>query len=204
MDGHKGTPSISLAHENSHCWLATFFDIVGDHLPDGTIHLPVAMTWHDVHAICEANHPPTTPLLTYSFIQLHLHAKSMAEAQAYHAHRAAHLNLAASEWLAYRRHSQLAKSCPSDYMSLIFDYSNPIPLPSHHPLPKSWMHFTHHYTMCLGGLIDHATGKHLFCHPQFAWPKDSNLIITTLFQHLNNHLSSYAPGSPQPHPLFAS
>ena len=44
IHGCQGTPSPSLAHENSHCWLATFFDIVGDHLPDGTIHLPVAMT----------------------------------------------------------------------------------------------------------------------------------------------------------------
>ncbi len=128
--GH-GTLSPSTAKDNSHCWLATFFDIIGDCLPDGTLHLPVAMTWHDVHAICEANHPPSTPLLTYSalvhhisthfphvhlphaprlgkctvcleFQQLWLRAKSATEAAAYHACRAEHLNLAAGEQMAYK------------------------------------------------------------------------------------------------------
>ena len=89
------------------------------------------MTWHDVHAICEANHPPQTPLRTYSalvhhisthfthvhlphaprlgkcttcleFQQLHLCAKSTMEAEEYHARWAAHLNLATSERLAYK------------------------------------------------------------------------------------------------------
>jgi hypothetical protein len=64
------------------------------------------------------------------------------------------------------------------------------------------MHFSHHYTVCIGGLIDHATGKHLFHHPQFAWPKDSNLIITTLFNHLSNRLGAYGPGTPQPDTLY--
>jgi hypothetical protein len=45
---------------------------VADKLPDGSLHLPVSMTWKDVHAICEANHTPTTPLLTYSALVFHI------------------------------------------------------------------------------------------------------------------------------------
>jgi hypothetical protein len=56
--------------------------------------------------------------------------------------------------------------------------------------------------MCLGGLIDHATGKHLFRHPQFSWPKDSNLIITTLFNHLCTRPAAYPPRTPHPDTLF--
>ncbi|ELR23725.1 uncharacterized protein ACA1_073720 [Acanthamoeba castellanii str. Neff] len=32
-------------------------------------------------------------------------------------------------------------------MSLIIDYSNPLPLPTHTPVPKAWMHFGNQFTM---------------------------------------------------------
>ena len=52
-----------------------------------------------------------------------------------------HLKLSAAERTAYKIRCQQARSRPSTYMSLIIDYSNPISLPSHMPVPKSWMHY---------------------------------------------------------------
>ena len=95
-----------------------------------------------------------------------------------------HLKLSAAERTAYKICCQQARSRPSTYMSLIIDYSNPISLPSHMPVPKSWMHYGNRFTYSFGGLIDHYQGKHLFLHPQSFWPKDSNLTITNLFSHI--------------------
>jgi hypothetical protein len=36
---------------NTHLWLATFFDVICDCLPGGTIHLPISLTWHEVYYI---------------------------------------------------------------------------------------------------------------------------------------------------------
>jgi hypothetical protein len=50
------------------------------------------------------------------------------------------------------------------------------------------MHYGNRFTMVLGGLIDHSHGKHLFLHPQPFWPKDANLVISTLFHHICSHI----------------
>ncbi len=55
-------------------------------------------------------------------------------------------------------------------------------------LPKAWMHYGNRLTMVLGGLIDHSHGKHLYLHPQPFWPKDANLVISTLFHHIHSHI----------------
>jgi hypothetical protein len=65
----------------------------------------------------------------------------LQEAAKFQSDCADHINLAYAEWLSYKQRVNLACTLPSFYMSLIFDYSNPIPLPSHHPLPKGWMSF---------------------------------------------------------------
>jgi hypothetical protein len=40
-----GQQRPSNATSNTHLWLTTFFDVIGDHLPDATIHLPISLTW---------------------------------------------------------------------------------------------------------------------------------------------------------------
>jgi hypothetical protein len=58
-----GQQRPSNATSNTHLWLTTFFDVIGDHLPDATIHLPISLTWQ---AMCANAHPSTVPVLTYS------------------------------------------------------------------------------------------------------------------------------------------
>ncbi len=60
------------AATNTHLWLATFFDVIGDHLPDGTIHLPISLTWREVHSMCSNAHPTSIPILTYSSMLTHI------------------------------------------------------------------------------------------------------------------------------------
>ena len=60
------------ASTNTHLWLATFFDVIGDCLPDGTIHLPISLTWQEVHSMCSNAHPPSIPILTYSSMLTHI------------------------------------------------------------------------------------------------------------------------------------
>ena len=204
------------ASTNTHLWLATFFDVIGDHLPDGTIHLPISLTWQEVHSMCSNAHPPSIPILTYSSMLTHidtyfsyvklpknsclgkcstciefgqqcLQAKSPIEAAQFAEACTNHLALSSAERLSYQECCHQAKSHPSVYMSLIIDYSNPLPLPTHSPVPKAWMHYGNRFTMVLGGLIDHSHGKHLFLHPQPFWPKDENLVISTLFHHMESH-----------------
>ncbi len=87
-------------------------------------------------------------------------------------------------------------------MSLIINYSNPLPLPTHFPVPKAWMHYGNRFTMVLGGLIDHAQGKHLFLHPQPFWPKDANLVISTLFHHICTCILSCTVPHSRPSTLY--
>src|SRR3989344_8767183 len=61
------------AATNTHLWLATFFDVIGDRLPDGTIHLPISLTWREVHSMCSNAHPSHVPILTYSSMLTHIH-----------------------------------------------------------------------------------------------------------------------------------
>jgi hypothetical protein len=49
-----------------------FFEIVGDCLPDGTIHMPISLTWLEIHALCTNAHLDSIPLLSYSAMLQHL------------------------------------------------------------------------------------------------------------------------------------
>ena len=53
-------------------WLATFIEGSSDHLTDGTIQLPISLTWHEVHSMCINAHPASTPILTYSSLLKHI------------------------------------------------------------------------------------------------------------------------------------
>lgn len=126
------------------------------------IHLPISLTWREVHALCTNAHPLTTPILTYSamrthikshfsyvklpknsclgkcsacidFAQQRLRAKSPLEAAQFASAQSKHLSLSAAERFSYKERCRQAKSQPS---SLIIDYSNPLPLPTHSPVPK--------------------------------------------------------------------
>jgi hypothetical protein len=46
--------------------------VIGDHLPDATIHLPISLTWQEVHSMCANAHPSTVPVLTYSAMLKHI------------------------------------------------------------------------------------------------------------------------------------
>jgi len=56
--------------------------------------------------------------------------------------------------------------------------------------------------MVLGGLIDHSHGKHLFLHPQPFWPKDANLVISTLFHHIRDRLLTNTTPNTRPSVLY--
>lgn len=64
------------------------------------------------------------------------------------------------------------------------------------------MHYGNRFTMVLGGLIDHAQGKHLFLHPQPFWPKDANLVISTLFHHICTCILSCTVPHSRPSTLY--
>lgn len=70
------------------------------------------------------------------------------------------------------------------------DYSNPLSLPTHIPVPKSWMHYGNRLTYCLAGLIDHSQGKHFYLHPQTNWSKNANVVISILFHHIRERLKA--------------
>jgi len=205
--------------------------VIGDRLPEATFPVPISLTWRDVHSMCATAHPPTVPVLTYSamlkhlashfafvklpknsrlgkcsvcikFAQQRLRAKSPLEAAQFASARTQHLTLSSAERLSYKDRCHQAKSRPSVYMSLIIDYSNPLPLPTHSPVPKAWMHYGNRFTMVLGGLIDHSHGKHLFLHPQPFWPKDANLVISTLFHHIRARLLTNTTPNTRPSVLY--
>ncbi|KIC70665.1 hypothetical protein DB44_GU00010 [Candidatus Protochlamydia amoebophila] len=67
-----GQQQPSNATSNTHLWLTTFFDVIGDRLPDATIHLPISLTWREVHSMCANAHPSTVPVLTYSAMLKHI------------------------------------------------------------------------------------------------------------------------------------
>jgi hypothetical protein len=67
-----GQQCPSNATSNTHLWLTTFFDVIGDRLPDATIHLPISLTWREVHSMCANAHPSTVPVLTYSAMLKHI------------------------------------------------------------------------------------------------------------------------------------
>jgi hypothetical protein len=54
------------------CLFITAWAIIGDILPDGTIHLPISMTWQEVHQLCCNAHVASTCILTYSAMMRHL------------------------------------------------------------------------------------------------------------------------------------
>jgi hypothetical protein len=89
----------------------------GDCLPNGTIHLPISLTWHEVHSMCSNAHPPAIPILTYSSMQQCLWAKSPLEAAQFAEACTNHLALSSAEHLSYQERCHQAKSCPSVYMS---------------------------------------------------------------------------------------
>jgi len=37
--------------EESVAWLTIFFGVVGDKMPDGTVHMPILMRWTHVHGL---------------------------------------------------------------------------------------------------------------------------------------------------------
>ncbi len=98
-------------------------DVIGDHLPDGTIHLPflffsnVKLPKNSCLGKCSA---------CIQFAQQHLCAKSPLEASQFASACAHHLSLSSAERLSYKD-CQQAKSHPSVYMSLIMT----TPTPSH-------------------------------------------------------------------------
>lgn len=71
---------VGLLSQHLQAWRSSRHPCCPWHIPlplqSSTLHLPVAMTWHDVHAICEANHPPSTPPHLFHPGAPHLHSLS--------------------------------------------------------------------------------------------------------------------------------
>jgi hypothetical protein len=219
IHGNAGRRTYTIATANAHCWLDTFFTAVGDLMPNGEIHLPIIVTWKELHGQM-LQQLPDQPCLGYCAFRLHIknhyqHVKlprktmlgrcitcisltqqrfrslSIEEANQFVIQRNNHLALISAERLSYHSRRNKAITFPSLFLSLIIDYSNPISLPRHFPRPKHRaVNGGSLFSMSIGGVIRHGHGRHLYLHPNFSFPKDPNLVLTLLWLQLRDVFSS--------------
>jgi hypothetical protein len=227
LSGTKNPQQITL---NAHVWLAGFFESIGDKMPQGQIHLPVSMSWTEVYKRFCSQQPVDVPLLGAStfhaliarsfshvkcpragrlgkcmdclaFNERKLSCKSDAGVSQIIMEKKAHLTIVQQDRLAYQTQRDLAKSTHKFIWSCIIDYSQPVMMPTHYPVPKNWLRYGNRYILSVGGLIDHSTGNHFYFHPKGFWPKDPNLIISILYTHLSNRFAALPIGE-KPHTLY--
>lgn len=211
-------PSSEL--QNSCIWLALFIDSVGDRNPtDNSVHLPIFLSRKDMHSIM-VQLQPDIPHLSFtafcrmwkdyfSYVKLpkgcrlgkcvecislttaRLRAHSEEEAEEFRKKRKQHLGLIWDERHDYCERAALAKANKGVYMSMIMDFSNPIPLPFKSPTPKTWIRYANRIPAMINGIINHGRTKKISVVVGSGWKKNSNLVISILFSHLKEMLASH-------------
>ena len=81
---------------------------------------------------------------------------------------------------------------PQNYLSLNIDCCAPFCFPYSHPNPKKWQHLTKKMPIHLCAVINHSISRNfIYYWPKDVYAKDSNLIISILWDHLSYYYKTY-------------
>ena len=100
--------------------------------------------------------------------------------------KATHLSYISHERQSYHQRRANGAHFPSQFCSLIIDFSERIPVPHHTPCIKSWLRLSDRYSITPAGILDHGCGHFIYHCPSFVWSKDPNMVLSVLFTHIKH------------------